>query len=195
MITADIIAIVAFLACLLLGSMMGFGKVLRLFTGGAFGTVISIIVCYFLFGIVLSWGFVQDLLLKFTTALHDNGSWFCNLLLSIRIDLIVFALALFFVVQLLRRLVVHVIASVMESDNKVVSVINRFLGVVFLVAFLIVFTLIAFQIIAWIGGTDGAFYHSLQGSVFGLDKLFTDNPLNAVFQNIQAPFTGGSTGA
>lgn len=194
MITADIIVIIAFVACIVLGSMFGFGKALRLFTGGAFGVVISIVICYFLFGVVLSWGFVQTLLNKFTTALQDNGSWFCNFLLTIRIDLIVFALVLFFIVQMLRRLVVYIIAHVLETDNKFISVLNRILGVVFLIAFAIVLMLIVFQIIAWVSGTDGGFYNSVQGSVFGLDKMFVDNPLNAVFESIRAPFSGGSTG-
>ena len=47
------------------------------------------------------------------------------------------------------------------------------------------------QIIAWISGTDGGFYESLQGSVFGLDKIFTDNPLNSVFESIRAAGTSG----
>ena len=194
MITADVIAIVAFCVCVLLGSAIGFGKSLRLFTGGTFGRIISVVICYFLFGIVLSWGFVQELLVKFTNALQGNGSWWAKALLAIRIDLIVFALVLFIVVQMLRRLVVHLIAGVMESDNKVISVFNRILGVVFLLVFIIMVTLIVFQIIAWIDGTNGGFYDGLSGSAFGLDKIFCDNPLNAIFKNIQYPLSGGTAG-
>ena len=74
MITADVIVLISLLACLVLGSFMGFGKGLRLFTGGVFGRIISVVICYFIFGIVLSWGFVQDLLLKFTTMLAEQDS-------------------------------------------------------------------------------------------------------------------------
>lgn len=194
MITADVIVLVALLICIVLGSFMGFGKGLRLFTGGVFGRIISVVICYFLFGIVLSWGFVQDLLLKFTTMLSEKDTWICDLLLKIRIDMIVFAAVLFIVVQILRHLVVHIIAGVFEIDNKGVRVINKILGVILFVAFAAVFTLIIFQIIAWIGGTDGGFYDSLQGSAFGLDKIFTDNPLNSVFESIRASGASGTSG-
>ena len=83
MITADGIVLIVFSACLVLGSILGFGKELRLFTGGVFGRIISVVICYFLFGVVLSWSFVQALLLKFTTTLAEDGSWICNFLLKI----------------------------------------------------------------------------------------------------------------
>ena len=194
MITADIIVLIALAACIILGAGLGFGRGLRFITGGIVGKIISLVICYFLFGIVLNFGFVQDLLLKFTTALNDNGSWICNLLLSIRIDLIVFAIVLFIVVQLLRKLVVYIIANIMEIDNKVVSVINRLAGIVLLAAFAAVITLIVFQIIAWISGTDGAFFTNLEGSAFGLDKLFVNNPLNSVFESIRMEFENVGTG-
>ena len=191
MITADVIVLVALLICIVLGAFMGFGKGLRLFTGGVFGRIISVVICYFLFGIVLSWNFVQDLLLKFTTMLAEQDTWICNLLLQIRIDMIVFGAVLFLAVQILRHLVVHIIAGVFEIDNKAIRIINKILGVVLFLAFAVIFTLIIFQIIAWISGTDGGFYESLQGSVFGLDKIFTDNPLNSVFESIRAAGTSG----
>lgn len=192
MITADVILLATLAACLILGAGFGFGKVLRFITGGRRGKILSIIICYFLFGIVLNFGFVQDLLNEFTTALKDNGSWICNLLLSIRIDLIAFAVALFIVVQILRRIIVRIIAHVMEINCKPIRIINRVLGVVLLTAFVVILTLVAFQIIAWISGTDGAFYTNLEGSVFGVDKLFTDNPLNAIFENIRASAESGT---
>ncbi len=191
MITADVIVLVALLICIVLGAFMGFGKGLRLFTGGVFGRIISVVICYFLFGIVLSWSFVQDLLLRFTTMLAEQDTWICNLLLQIRIDMIVFGAVLFLAVQILRHLVVHIIAGVFEIDNKAIRIINKILGVVLFLAFAVIFTLIIFQIIAWISGTDGGFYESLQGSVFGLDKIFTDNPLNSVFESIRAAGTSG----
>lgn len=194
MITADVIVLAVLAACVILGAGLGFGKVLRFITGGIIGKIISLVICYFLFGVVLHFGFVQDLLLKFTTALSDNGSWICNLLLSIRIDLIVFAIALFIVVQILRKIVVYIIANVMEINNKAVSVINRILGIALLLAFNVMLMLIAFQIIAWISGTDGAFYTNLEGSVFGLDKLFVNNPLNSVFESIRMEVEHVGTG-
>ena len=185
MITADVVALIALLCCLVFGSAFGFGKGLRFFTGGVFGRIIAVVICYFLFGVVLNWGFVQTLLTKFTDMLSENGSWICNFLLNIRIDLIVFGFALFVVVQILHRLVVCIVSNVMEIKNKAISVINRILGIALFVAFAVISMLIVFQVIAWVSGTDGEFYMNLQGSVFGLDKLFVQNPLNSVFENIR----------
>ena len=174
---------------------MGFGRWLKILTGGIVGKIISVIICYFLFGIVLDWYFVRALMQKITEALQEDGSWICRVLLTIRLDLIVFGAVLFIAVQLLRKFVVYLIANVMQADNKVISVLNRFLGVILLTAFLAVVMLIVFQIVAWVLGTDGGFYQSLQGSVFGLDKIFTDNPLNSVFENIRLPLNGTESGA
>ena len=195
MLTADVVVIIAFILCIVLGSLLGFGRVLRFFSGGIFGMIISVVICYFLFGVVLSWEFVQELLLKFTDTLAEKDSWILNILIKIRIDLVVFAIVLFGVVQLIRTLVVNFVAEIFEAQNKFVSVINRLLGLIILTAFVIIFTLVAFQIIAWVSGTDGAFYQSLSGSVFKLDALFADNPLNAVFEHIGSTVSDGAAAA
>ena len=187
MITADVVFLAGIFVCLAIGSALGFSRGLKLFAGGVFGRVISIFVCYALFSTVLGWGFVQTLLTKFTTMLAEADSWICNILLTIRIDLIVFAAVLFLVVQMIRRIVVHILSTAMGKKNKAITVVNHLLGAVFFLVFVAMFVLIAFQVIAWVQGTDGAFYASIAGSTFGLDKIFVDNPLNALFQTIQNP--------
>ena len=53
----------------------------------------------------------------------------------------------------------------------------------FFVAVLAALVLIVFQIIAWIGGeTAQNFANQLKDSVFGLDWLFENNPLNSIFR-------------
>lgn len=190
MLVIDIVAIALVAVFFLLGLGMGFGRGLKFLTGGIFGKIISVVVCYFLFGIVLSWGFVQDLLASFVNALTENGSGICEFLLTIRIEMIVFAIALFVIVQLLRILIVNIVQSVMEIDSVVMRVINKILGVALFLAALIVLALIVFQIIAWISGTEGGFYQSLQGSIFGLDSVFKNNPLNSVFETAWREITG-----
>ena len=188
MITADVVAIILTFAFFAGGLLLGFGKTLKLITSGLIGKIISVIVCYFLFGIVLYLPFVQNLLDKLVFALKENGNFICKILLFIRLDLIVFAFALFIFVQILRKWAVALLKGFFEIDTKPMRVINKVLGAVLGLASLAVFTLVAFQIIAWAGGTDGEFYQSLSGSVFKLDEIFKNNPVNSIFQTIIKSF-------
>lgn len=188
MITADAIAIILTLAFFAGGVLLGFGKTLKILSGGLVGKIISIVVCYFLFGIVLYLPFVQSLLDKLIFALKEDGSFICKVLLYIRLDLIVFAVALFIVVQIFRKWVVSLIKVFFEIDTKPMRIINKVLGAVLGLASLTVFTLVIFQIIAWIGGTEGDFYQSLSGSAFKLDEIFKNNPVNSIFETIIKSF-------
>lgn len=185
MTTADVVLIIVLLVSVFLGLILGFGKGLKLITSGILGKIISIVVCYFLFGVVLNMGFVQDLLDKLITALKENGNGICNLLIKIRIDLIVLAVALFLIVQILRKVIVSIIKDFFEIDKKPIRVINKVLGVTLFLIVNIILVLTIMQVSAWIGGTDGAVYGFLEGSKFGLDKLFINNPLNSLFETIQ----------
>ena len=195
MITADIIVLITILFCLVGGAALGFGRWLKILTGGVVGKIISVVICYFLFGIVLDWPFVKALTQKITDTLQADGSWICQVLLTIRLDLIAFGALLFVIVQILRKFVVYLIANVMQVDNKVIRIINRVLGIVLLTAFMAILTLVVFQVVAWVMGTEGGFYQSLQGSVFGLDKIFIDNPLNSVIESIRLPEAAAESGA
>jgi hypothetical protein len=124
MVLVDYIFIGILVGGLLLGSMVGFSGGLKFFTGGIFGKIISVVVCYFLFGIVLSWDFVQDLLSKFVTMLSEKNTGLTNLLLNIRIDLIVFGAALFVLVQIARRIVVSILAGIFGANNIIMVIIN-----------------------------------------------------------------------
>lgn len=185
MITADLVLILILLVSVLFGLLLGFGKGLKIVTSGIIGKIISVFACYFLFGVVLNMGFVQNLLDKLIFALKENGNGICNLLIKIRIDLIVLALALFFVVQILRKVIVSIVKDVFEIDKKPIKVINKILGVTLFLAVNAILVLTIMQVSAWISGTDGAVYGFLEGSKFGLDKLFINNPLNSLFETIQ----------
>ena len=183
MITGDVVFLIAILVALLLGVLVGFGKGLKFVTGGTIGKIISVVVCYFLFGVVLNWSFVQVWLNWFTNLLANDGSWICNALLSIRIDLIAFAVVLFIVVQILRRIIVAIISGVLSIKKPVIKAINRFLGVILFIAFFAMIALIVFQIAMWTSGTENGIYKAIEGSIFGLDKVYLGNPINSVFQN------------
>lgn len=188
MILADYIAIALIVFSVLTGIFRGFGKTLRNITDGVVGKIISIVITYFLFGLVVAIPFVSSLLNKLVEALKANGSWICNLLLKVRIDMIVLAVVLFFIVQILRKIFFNFVCDVFESQNGVVKVFNMVLGAVLVLALTTIFVLIAFQIAAWIDGTTNTVYKFFEGSKLKLDVLFKDNPLNAVFENIKKGF-------
>ena len=70
-------------------------------------------------------------------------------------------------------------------------VINKVLGVAIYLFLLLLLVLIVFQIAYYISGADGAFYKTFQGSLFGLDKIYLDNPLNSVIESIRSAFANG----
>ena len=181
MLTADIVALLAFIAFALLGVIFGFGWGLKFFTSGIFGIIISIFVCYLIFGLVLDISFVKQLCDDFLNWLNESGS-VGSFFASIHTDYIVLAVVLFFIVQICRMLIVKIVKSVVEIKNGVIKALNKVLGAVFFVLVLLAITLIVFQIIAWIGGSVADnFLAKLDGSLFGLDALFENNPLRSIF--------------
>ena len=182
MLTADIIAVVAFIVILLLGALAGFGRGLKFFTSGIFGIIISVIVCYFIFGLALDLSFVKQLCNNFNEWLNEKGS-VGSFFADIHLDYVVLAIILFVIVQIIRIIIVKVISGVFEINNPVFKVINRALGAVFFLLVALALVLIIFQIVAWIGGTTAKnFLDSLEDSLFGLDALYENNPLLSVFR-------------
>lgn len=177
MIIADWIAIAVVAAFILLGALVGFGKGLKFFTSGVFGIIISIVVCYLIGGLVLKISYVQEILGKFIEALTGKNK-FCNFLLKIHIEIVVYYIVLFIIVSAVRILIVYLLRRIVESNRPVFKVINKFLGIFFFLIVMILLVLFIFQIIYWIGGSVyGDFRQSLNGSFFRLDKLLDANPL------------------
>lgn len=181
MITADYIVLGVLVVFVLIGALVGFGKGLKFFTSGIFGVIISVFVCYLIFGLVMSWDFVAELLGKFSDWLREQGS-VGTFFADIYIDRVVLAVILFIIVQIVRIIIVKILKSVFEINNILVKVINRILGAVFFAAVFAAGLLIVFQIFAWIGGDTAAnFLLNLDGSALLLDQLFLNNPLNSIF--------------
>ena len=190
MIIADwiVLGLIAFFC--LLGMLVGFGKGLKFFTGGIFGFIISIFVCYTLGGLICNFGFVQDLLSSFRGVLEANGNGFCNFLLTIHIDVIVYYIVLFLVVTILRLIIVKIIASIVEIENVFLIMLNKTFGILLFVGVLFIFTLFVFQIISIIGGdTSANFLLKLSGSKLKLDWLFENNPFMAIIRYIKITIT------
>jgi hypothetical protein len=182
MIIADYVAIGVVVLLAILGIVAGFGGGLKFFTGGIFGVIISVIVCYFAYGIVINWQFVIDIMANIRQALTGADNAFCNVLLDIHFEIVAICLAMFIIVQILRIIVVAILKNIVEINNVVFKVINKVLGLALMVGVGIIVALIVFQIIAWIGGnTSVDFANCLNGSVFKLDVLYNENPLNKMF--------------
>ncbi len=186
MIIADwvIIALIVFLC--IIGFIVGFGRGLDIFTRGFFGFIISIIVCYCLGGIIYEIAFVQELLEKLNNALLAKNTGFCNFLVKIHFDIIVYYVTLFIIVTIIRVIIVKIVKSIVEVDNVILRFINRMFGMVLFVCVLAVFVLITFQIISLIGGSTAEdFVLKLQGSKFKLVQIFENNPLMTIIKVIK----------
>lgn len=174
----DWIAIGVVLAAVLIGLLFGFGKLLKFFTGGFIGFLISVVVTYFCFGVVSSWTFTRDLMGKLLTAMQGANSSFVNFLIKIGIEKIILAILIFIVVQILRIVVVKIIKSIVEIDNPVAKVVNKLFGVVFMLAIVCMLWLLVFHVIQLVGGQTAVDVRAnIDGSKFRLDWVYDHNPL------------------
>ena len=168
------------------GMLFGFGKGLKFFTGGIIGFIISIFVCYALGGLILKLGFVKDLLFKFTDTLAQKGNGFCNFLIKIRIDIIVYYIVLFIIVSILRIIIVRIIKSVFEIENVALIVINKIFGIILFVTVYCMLVLTVFWIISLIGGgTAASFENTVSQSKIGLKWLYVNNPFMEIIKFIK----------
>jgi hypothetical protein len=185
MITADWVAIGFVAVFILIGFLAGFGHGLKFFTSGIFGIIISIFVCYLVGGLILQVTFVQELLAKLIEIMTDKNA-FCDFLIKIHIDVVLYYVILFIVVQIVRIIIVAILKGIIEVDNIVFKVINKILGVALFLAILAAVTLLVFQLCYWIGGTTSESVSTfLNGSVFKLDKLYANNPINALIAYVK----------
>ena len=181
MVTADVVVIVAFIVFALTGVVVGFGRGLKFFTGGVLGLIISVIVCYLIFGFVLDISFVKELCNKFLEWLNSKGS-VGSFFADIHLDYVALAVVLFVIVQIIRIIIVKIIRRVFEIDNAAVKVLNKVFGAVLFVLVFVATMLIVFQIVAWVGSdTAENFLKNIQGSFFKLDDLYENNPLLSIF--------------
>lgn len=182
--TVDWIAIGVVLVFVAIGLLLGFGKLLKAFTGGIVGIIIAIVVTYFCLGVVASWGFVQDLMAKLIVAMQNKNSGFLNFLIKIGVEKIILALALFIIALVLRAIIVSIIKGICEIENPVVKAFNRIFGMLFMLGVLVILTLLIFHIIDLIGGTAEQNCINFLTGVFRLDWVFTHNPLQYIIAKV-----------
>lgn len=183
---ADWITLCIFGVFALIGGLAGFGRGLKFFTGGIFGVVISVFLCYCFGGFILQLQFVQDLVAKFAGLWNGKEGFFYDFLTNIHFEIIFYYIVLFIVAQIVRKIIVIILKHAFEINFMPMKVINRVLGIALFVGMMILLALVAFQIIDWVGGTTRVqVLEAFDGSVFKLDYIFENNPLNSIIEQVQ----------
>ena len=184
MILADYILILVVLGVALVGVLLGFGKGIKILTKGIIGILISIVNCYFLFGMIIHIGFVESFMNLIVSGLTNASNWFCNFLLLIHIEMATVAVILFAIVMVIRKIVVAIIANIAESDHAVFRVINKSLGALLSVVAFVIVALIVMQIVVAVQYENSALYSFFKGSFFHLDEIYLNNPLLEVIHKL-----------
>lgn len=180
MVLCDYIFIGLIALSTIIGLALGFGKTLKFMTKGIVGVIICGVLAYLFVGFFYNLGFVQNLLIKFTTLLESKNSAILDFLLKIKIDLILLGVVLFIIFMIVRSIITAIIDKVMSADNVVLKVINKTLGVALNLAVMLALVLLVMQICVWADISQAETF--LIGSFFKLDEVYANNPLMTVIE-------------
>lgn len=164
----DAITLIAAIALAMLGFAVGFGRVLKFFTKGVFGVIISVFFCATFGGMIQGIGPVGQWLDSLNTWL--GSAW--EFLETIHLATIIYYIILFCVMQVLRILIVKFLVAVFESELLVIRIVNKILGAVLLVAVVFLLTLLVLACVPLFGGDLSA---ALDGTFLGI--LYENNPV------------------
>ncbi len=165
--------IVVLILALIVGLARGFGKSLKTFTKGIFGIIISIFVCISFGGMISNIDFVGNFIAQINQSITDASTLLGNLKLGIWVYYIV----LFFIIQILRVLVVKVLVDLFEKDNAVMKFINKFLGAAFSPAAVCMFLLLVLAVFKVF--EDLSFVQNILAKIDGsfILKVYQNNPI------------------
>lgn len=172
----DWIFLAIFLAIAVAGALIGFGRGLKFLTGGIVGVAISIVLCYFFGGMILDIPFVSGLLSDLA------AKWsHVSFLVTIRLEIIIYYIALFLLFTLARIIIVSIIKHITDSDVIVIRIFNKIGGVILFVGLAFLLMFFVFQIIHWIGdGTADSFRNLLRNSSNIVVRLYDKNPMKGL---------------
>ena len=172
----DSVTIIVAILLAALGLVLGFGRTLKFFTKGLFGFIISVFVCVTFGGMIAGIPAVAELITKLNNDLGNAWSF----LATIHFATVIYYIVLFFVVQLVRILVVKLIAGIFSADVLPVRVINRVLGALLMPAAVLLLVLLIFAIMAAFSGTSfvADFVAKIDGSMLGW--LYANNPVKFI---------------
>ena len=176
----DWIFLGALLIVMILGALLGFGKVFSWFVLNKIVRIIAaIFVCYTFGGMILAIPFVNRLLIDLA------ANWahiaFFN---KIHLEIIIYYVALFLLTIIIILIFSRIIRGISEADYKPIKVINKVFGAIIFGVFAFATMLLVFHIITWIGGeTSHNFLSALQtdaGAI--LRPLYENNPMTKLIE-------------
>ena len=176
----DWIFLGAMLVMVLLGSILGFGKVFSWFVlNKIVRIIVAVFVCYTFGGIILGIPFVGRILEKLAANWSD-----VEFLTKIHLEIIIYYAALFLITIIIIAITSKIIRGISEADYKPVKVINKFLGAITFGIFAFAIMLFVFHVIRWVGGeTSKNFLEMLQtdaGAI--LRPLYENNPMTTLIE-------------
>lgn len=189
MVLVDWIALVLMVVALAVGALLGLGKWLKFLTSGIFGIIISIVVCYLLGGGIMQLEFVQELLAKFASLWADKGGFGFALLTKIHLEIIVFYLVLFVLVQIVRILLVKLVQKGLEAPVLPIKIINRVFGAAVACAIVLLLGLIVLWVVSWVGGDTAASWATYFEKSKFIGALYRNNPISGIGDYIAKYFS------
>ena len=197
MLMVDWIALGIIVVFAAIGALIGFGRGLKFLTGGIFGIIISVVLCYIFGSMILGVPFVNDLLTKLAESI---GGW------SIVVT-VIYYVVLFILFTLIRILIVKIIRKVAEADVLIMKIINKVFGAILMAAFGVLLGMLALQIIYWVQANPDSlvdiYVNWMMNAETGdpsaiVGALYVNNPLSALadyFTQIVEMIQGGVEGA
>lgn len=176
MTTLDSVTLLVAIILAVFGTALGFGRTLRIFTKGIFGIIISVFLCVTFGGMIAGIPAVADWIAGLNGKLGDVWGF----LATIRLATVIYYILLFFVMTLLRILVVRLIGTAFAAPILPVRILNRVLGAVLAVGGTLLFVLLVFAVLRIFGETSFVqdLASKMEGSFLGL--LYENNPVKFV---------------
>lgn len=178
----SIIVIIAFALSVALGFLMGFGRTLKLITGGIVGIIISFVICAMFGGVIANISVIAEWIAEGNAYFGEKS----EILVKIHLATILYYIVLFAVIQVLRIVVVKIIAKIFTPEKKesklygARNLINKVLGAFLLGAFCLFVVYLIMAILAVLTGLDKVNTFLLEAAEKDtfFYKMFTHNPID-----------------
>ena len=159
------------------GALIGFGRQLKILSKGIIGIATAAAVCYCLSGMIFGIPWVQAFMEKISVSIGATDNAFAKFLLTIRIEKIIVIAITFFAALLIIKVISRTVAKIAEADNVVIRVTDKTLGALWGGFVALLLSLVALSVLYIVKGEEIS--SVFEGSFFGIDRLFTDNPIRA----------------